>query len=200
MSMLPLKELIGELVGITTLYGPAGSGKTTICYAASKGRRKVVWIDADLAFNASRFNQISDIKTVSIARPMSVASQLTSLNRIRDMISELGPDCLVVVDSITVFFRGSQKPELMKDLAAHLSILKDISKKVPIIMTAQVYTDYRDSRVKMVGGDVLSYMSDCIVELTRDKVRNQRKMKVTRHRKVEIGKSILFKITAEGIE
>ena len=47
---------------ITTIYGPAGSGKTVLCLLCSiyvaKSGKKVVYVDSEGGFSLERFRQI----------------------------------------------------------------------------------------------------------------------------------------------
>ena len=49
---------------ITTIYGPAGSGKTNLCLLAAisiaRQNKKVIYIDTEGGFSVSRLDQLAD--------------------------------------------------------------------------------------------------------------------------------------------
>jgi DNA repair protein RadB len=72
-------------------------------------------------------------------------------------------------------------------------------KHIPILITNQVYADFENKdKIKMVGGDLLKYQSKCLIELKKND--SERKAVIVKHRSIEEGKNVSFKITDEGIE
>ena len=72
-------------------------------------------------------------------------------------------------------------------------------KKIPVLITNQVYADFdhRDE-VKMVGGDLLKYGSKCLLELKR--TEEYREIILRKHRSLPEGKRVKFKIVGPGVE
>ena len=112
---------------------------------------------------------------------------------------------LIVIDSIAMFYRlelGSTQDysEVNSSLAKQLVSLLKISREhdIPTILTDQVYADFENkNEVKMVGGDIIKYISKCIIELK--KFNSLRKAIIKRHRALPEGRMVDFIITQGGI-
>lgn len=105
---------------ITTIYGPAGSGKTNFCILAcvsqAKKGNKVVFIDTEGGFSIERFRQISGdtkeqdekyLENILILKPTSFEEQWTAFGR---LLKELKTDKaskinLIIVDGMTMLYR-----------------------------------------------------------------------------------------------
>lgn len=196
---------------ITTAYGPAGSGKTTVCLMASiaavQRGRKVIFADTEGGFSVERIRLLGGfceehLKSIMVIRPNDFQEQNRAIRNISQMANEkIG---LVVVDTISMLYRieCGRNPDIKavnNEMGIQISMLSEISRKknIPVLVTNQVYSDFeiRD-RVKMVGGDILKYSSKCLVEL--EKIRNGRKISVRKHRSLPENREILVKIEEKG--
>ena len=73
-------------------------------------------------------------------------------------------------------------------------------KEIPVLITNQVYANFEDrNQVNMIGGDVIKYISKCILELKKNNVIkiNDSKSKIykaiiKKHRSIEEEKSVEF--------
>lgn len=196
---------------ITTIYGPAGSGKTNLCliFAKQHSDKKIIYIDTEGSFSLSRFRQLSEhyadaLKNIILLKPTTFAEQKKAFEELKGLIhKEIGA---IIVDSIAMLYRleiGQTKKiyEVNKQLGAQLSTLTEIARKnnIPILVTNQVYADFdQKERVHIVGGDLLKYQSKCLIELQR--TETARKAIIRKHRSIEEGKKINFVITDLGIE
>jgi DNA repair protein RadB len=210
---------------ITTIYGPAGSGKTNFCLMISvsqaKKGNKVIFIDTEGGFSIERIRQLagenyeSILENIILLRPTSFAEQkeafTTILNKVK--ASKIGA---IIVDGITMLYRlelegnkeNSEKiREANRELAKQLRMLAEISgkKEIPVIVTNQIYYEFQceeDFRVgkektsRMVGGDLLRYWSKCLIELTNNK--GKRKLILRKHRSLP-EKELVFEIINDGI-
>ena len=179
---------------ITTIYGPAGSGKTNLCLLAAvsqaKKGKKVFYVDTEGGFSIERIKQLSKedydslLKNILLLKPLNFKEQQKDFEVLLKEINnnQIG---LIIIDSLTIHYRieigeaQQNKDELKikeinKELAKQLSILVELSRKknIPIILTNQVYYDFiedfskKDERTaRMVGGDLLKYWSKCHIEL-----------------------------------
>ena len=208
---------------ITTLYGPAGSGKTNLCLMAAvsvaKSGKKVVFIDTEGGFSVDRLKQLTSesvLKNILLLKATSFSEQQELFNRLLDEVnSNLG---LIVVDSIVMLYRlelglAREKESdkkitgINRSMARQLRILSEISRKklIPVIITDQVYSDFvkkdednpAEKQVHMVGGDLLKYWSKCIIEIK--KIGDKRKAILRKHRSMPV-KRFVFQINEGGIE
>ena len=85
-----------------------------------------------------------------------------------------------------------------KELAYQLSTLSRIArrKKIPILVTNQVYSDFKTGDISMVGGDLLKYWSKCIIKL--EKLDSSYKATIVKHRSLA-NKSVYFDIKERGL-
>ncbi|PIN88543.1 DNA repair and recombination protein RadB [Candidatus Pacearchaeota archaeon CG10_big_fil_rev_8_21_14_0_10_35_13] len=116
---------------ITTIYGPAGSGKTNICLLvavsqAGKGK-KVIFIDTEGGFSSDRARQIIGkektkeeieevLKNILILKPTNFEEQKKSMERLLEEIKNPESIGAIIVDGMTMLYRlelgekGTGKP------------------------------------------------------------------------------------------
>lgn len=196
---------------ITTIYGPAGSGKTTMCLMCSiamvNAGKKVIYIDTEGGFSIERLKQLegySDtvLKSILILKPTNFEDQQKAFRTVRQMVNvKIG---LVVVDTISMLYRiecgKTRNVKLVNNqMGVQISMLSEIARtmNIPVLLTNQVYSDFdvRDS-VRMVGGELLSYSSKCLIELV--KYKTMRKALVRKHRSMPENKETIFEIKEKG--
>jgi DNA repair protein RadB len=149
---------------ITTIYGPAGSGKTNfvILAAVSQARKdkKVIFIDTEGGFSTERVKQIAGedtekvLENILLLQPMDFNEQIKSFDRLLNELKNKGNIGLIVVDGMTMLYRlelaeaakkdGEKIKEINSELAKQLRILAEIARKnnIPILMTNQVYSEF----------------------------------------------------------
>lgn len=197
---------------ITTIYGPAGSGKTNLCLlcASTFSKKKVIYIDTEGSFSLSRFRQITTetekkLENVIIFKPTTFAEQKKAFQELRKL--DHTKTGIIIVDSIAMLYRlemGQTKNvyEVNKQLGMQLSLLTEIARKnnIPVLLTNQVYQDFEDKeKINIVGGDLLKYQSKCLIELQK-KGNGVRRAIIRKHRSIEEEKMIEFIITNLGVE
>ncbi|MBI2653330.1 DNA repair and recombination protein RadB [Candidatus Woesearchaeota archaeon] len=202
---------------ITTIYGPAGSGKTVLCLlcaiSISGNNKKVVYVDTEGGFSLERLKQITShlnqdykkaLDNIIFLRPTNFAEQKKSFEKLRGIVNDrIG---LIVVDTIAMLYRlelGKNEDihEVNIELGKQISYLTEIArnKKIPVLITNQVYTDFDNrDKVNLVGGDILKYGSKCLIELQITPNSNRRCI-LKKHRSLEAERAILFKIVEGGI-
>ena len=198
---------------LTTIYGPAGTGKTTVCMLAAiatmKAGKKVIFIDTESGFSTVRFKQLLQnentddyLQKIFLLKPGAFNDQMRSISRLKDLVNEkIG---LIVVDSISMLYRIEiGKHEGVKainaDLGLQLYYLNGIARKynIPVLITSQVYADFEEKeKVKVVGGDILKYGSKCIIAI--EKYKSYRKALIVKHRSFPEAKAVVFKIEENG--
>ncbi len=199
---------------ITTIYGPAATGKTTMCLLASismvKEGKKIIFIDTEGGFSVERLQQLTEehenvLKNILFLKPTNFKEQMVIFGKLKDLIDDkIG---LIIVDTISMLYRiemGKNKEEIQEVnrlLGQQISYLSEIARKknVPVILTNQVYADFENKEnVKMVGGDLLKYGSKCLIELK--KYKTKRKAILRKHRSLPENKEVVFEITQTGLQ
>lgn len=196
---------------VTTIYGPAGSGKTNLCIFCLKevvlNGKNVIYVDTEGSFSVARFKQVCDddaiLEKVIFIKPISFEEQKKSFDVMRKNLNDkVG---LVIVDSIASFYRlqyGSNKDiqDANRELGLQLNFLSEISrrKNIPVIITNQVYANFDDkNKVNIVGGDILKYASKCLIEL--QKGHKGRRLAILRKHRSLPEKEIMFEIHEKEI-
>ena len=202
---------------ITTIYGPAGSGKTNLCILCAMNTaregKKVIYIDTENNFSIERFKQICSsisqnyaklLNNLVFLRPASFDEQKKTFEKLKDIVNDkIG---LIIFDSVAMLYRleiGKNEDvyDVNKALGMQLAYLKEIASKkhIPILITNQVYSDFEEKdKVNMVGGDLLRYASKCLLELQITPSGNRRCI-IKKHRSIRENSEITFKIVEGGI-
>jgi DNA repair protein RadB len=170
---------------ITTLYGPAGSGKTNLCLLAAvdiaKKGKKVIFIDTEGSFSIDRLKQISDessFKNIILLKATKFFEQVQIFNKLIGRVSSnVG---LIIVDSMVMLYRlessiaKADKDEnkfqiLNMAMSKQLRILNEISRKkdIPIIITDQVYSDF-------LSNEKVQELKEKGIDINEEKAKNVR--------------------------
>ncbi|MBC8501041.1 MAG: DNA repair and recombination protein RadB [DPANN group archaeon] len=197
---------------ITTIYGPAGSGKTNMCLmtiASFPKNKKVIYIDTEGSFSLSRLKQITNnyksvMSRIIFFKPTNFDEQKKFFSKLKEIIKEdIG---LIILDTVAMLYRleiGRSKDvyNVNKELGIQLSYLSEIARKkgTPVIITNQVYASFDNKdKVNMVGGDILKYSSKCLIELQN--LDNVKRAILRKHRSLPDGKQVFFRIVDSGVE
>jgi len=197
---------------LSTIYGPAGSGKTCCCILASvdivRSGGKVIFIDTEGGFSVERLKQIAPdyekvLENMIFLKPVNFEEQKKAFEKLKSIVNE--KISLIVVDTISMLYRAelgksSDIYRINKELGLQLSYLSEIcrNKNIPIILTNQVYSNMgEDGGVNMVGGDIMKYSSKCLIELKNMK-GSKRLAILKKHRSIVGEKEIFFSIVNEG--
>ncbi len=202
---------------ITTIYGPAGAGKTLLCLLCSitmaRSGKKVIYVDTEGGFSVERMKQICvsinhDYKkildNVIFLKPTTFLEQKKSFEKLKEIVNDkIG---LIVVDTIAMLYRLElgkieEVHEVNRELGRQIAYLTEIARNsnIPILITNQVYHDFDDKdKVNIVGGDILKYGSKCLIELQITPNGNRRAI-LRKHRSIQAEKEILYKIVEGGI-
>ncbi|HLD98339.1 MAG TPA: DNA repair and recombination protein RadB [Candidatus Nanoarchaeia archaeon] len=154
---------------ITTVYGPAGSGKTNFCVlvtvSQAKKDNKVIFIDTEGGFSPDRFKQMTgeeyekSVKNVLLLKPTNFNEQKKIFDSLLKEINSDSKIGLIIVDSMTMLYRLEIADELSelnseykdskiksvnRELARQLRTLAEISRKknIPVIITNQIYYNF----------------------------------------------------------
>ncbi|MFC1691139.1 DNA repair and recombination protein RadB [Nanoarchaeota archaeon] len=200
---------------ITTIYGPAGTGKTNFCIAASiqaaKNGKKVIYIDSEGGFSVERFKQMINgsgekeeiINNIIFYKPTTFEEQRETFEKLKEAVNE--NTGLIVFDSVAMLYRlevgkTDDIVSVNRELGQQIASLTEITRKnnIPILLTNQVYSDFENpDNVKLVGGDILKYGSKSLIEL-KNLHSNKRGAILKKHRSLP-KKEIAFEIKEEGL-
>jgi len=202
---------------ITTIYGPAGSGKTNLCLLCAmntaRSRKKIIYIDTENNFSVERFKQICEsisqnyaklLNNIVFLRPATFDEQKKTFEKLKEVVNnKIG---LIIFDSVAMLYRleiGKNEDiyEINRALGMQLAYMIQIASKkhIPVLITNQVYADFEDkNKVNIVGGDLLKYASKCLLELQITPSSN-RLCIIKKHRHIAEDKEITFKIVEGGI-
>ncbi len=195
---------------ITNVFGESGSGKTNFCIqvAAEVSSRggKVGYIDTEKGFSAERFVQVAseeELEQIALMEPVSFDEQERDIESLHGLVEEEDVE-VIVVDSLVSLYRlnanGDNISEVNQRLSKQLSELSKIARKeeIPVVVTNQVYTNFDEEGIELVGRDVPRYWSKCLLKLSNED-KNLRKIEIEKHRSLPEGKSMQFQITDEGL-
>ena len=143
---------------ITTIYGPAGSGKTCLAMlcmiSTARSGKKIIYIDTEGGFSLERLKQIApDFKEVldmtTFLKPTDYREQKKIFEKLNEKINDrIG---LIIVDTIAMLYRlelGKDDSilEINRELGKQVAYLSRISrhKIIPVILTNQVYADFEN--------------------------------------------------------
>ncbi|PIN81594.1 DNA repair and recombination protein RadB [Candidatus Woesearchaeota archaeon CG10_big_fil_rev_8_21_14_0_10_30_7] len=194
---------------ITTIYGPAGSGKTNLvilaCVKSALIGKKIIFIDTEGSFSIERLKQLTPrynevLENLLFIKPTNIDEQ----QKIFEEVSKIKNFDLLIIDTMTYLYRLRRVKNSIKEandsLAEQMSFLLELTRKknIPVIITNQVYTDFENSQTRMLGGDIIGYASKCILEL-QSFHKNRRKIILRKHRSIAGEKELYFQILNEGI-
>jgi len=202
-----------EKDAITTIYGPAGSGKTNLLLLAAvetaKNGQKAVYVDTEGGFSIARLKQIAPKHTkimdnIIFFKPTTFEEQKKAFKKLKEIANtKIG---LIIVDTISMLYRLERNEEGIKEinraLGAQMFSLTEIArkKKIPVLIANQVYSPFESKeKVKMIGGDIMTYGSKCLIELQTG-TKGLRKAILRKHRSIAGEKEEIFRIVTKGIE
>jgi DNA repair protein RadB len=198
---------------ITSIYGPPGAGKTNFCLLAMSALKdkKILYVDTEGSFSLARFKQICPdtyeeiLNRTVFLTPTTYSEQKDAFEFMRKSVDEKFG--LIIVDSIASLYRlelgvSNDVQNVNRELSMHMALLTEIARKkrIPVIMTNQVYADIDDKdKVKTVGGDVTKYWSRVLLEIQKMK-GDLRKITIVKHRSIKEGNFAVFRIAQDGLE
>lgn len=210
-------EVLNDLLGggleagvITNVYGAAGSAKTGFALEAAvscleQGGR-VIFIDTEGGFSPERFLQMSNKKNLErllLYEPNSFDQQEKAIKEMKKLVEKENVD-LVIVDSAVALYRLERADggitEMNRRLAQQLATLSRLAreKKIPVLITNQVYSDFDTGELELVGRDIPKYWSKCLILLEKLEW-GRRRATLMKHRSRAEGLSATFDIVDKGL-
>lgn len=156
-----------ELIdGINCLYGPSASGKTNLClFMAAKAKGKVIFIDTENTFSAERikdFDKGANLDNIYFLKADSFEKQGKIIREL-ELLKKVD---LVIIDSLTKYYRKELQDKTNPDLAGQLQSLRSLykAKGCKVLVTSQVYsTD--ENKVMPLGGKLIRDFSKQLILL-----------------------------------
>lgn len=192
---------------VTTIYGPAGSGKTTACLMALAQvarEQKAVFIDTEGGFSVERLKLLAQdyeeiLPRTLVHSPTDFSRQDRDIHNLQRLGNRAG---IVICDTISSLYRaerGEDNAELNRELARQVALLVELARTrdIPVLITSQVYADFEDkTSIRLIGGDILTYSSKCLIELQIIH-SNKREAFLRKHRYLP-ERSMVFEIQGKG--
>lgn len=207
-----MDELLGggvESGSLTLLYGEAGTGKTNMCLQAArnvlKTGKKVALIDCE-GLSYERVGQIFEdenlLKNLLVFQVHSFEEQSDRVGKVARMAENRGELGLIIVDSLTVFYRlNLDDPLTRNDFIRQIDALTETARKanLPVIVTSQVYSNINLGGIEFLGGHVLRHNAKTILRL-EPRGKGVRSAVIIKHRSLPEGRHATYRITETGIE
>jgi len=188
------KFLGGYRNSITCIYGPAATGKTTMCLLAAleqaKYKKKILFLDTEQGFSVERAKQLCPefkerLNHIFVLNPKTFKQQEEQTLKISKNFD------LIIIDTIGSLYRLEIKKDKDKANDSLYKQLKHlIELKIPIIITNQVYSNF-ENNIKVIGGKMVEKFSYYLIKLGK----NPRKIMVEK----PVKKESLFDIKEEGV-
>lgn len=189
---------------ITTIYGPAGSGKSNLMLLAlTTVEAKAIFIDTEGSFSVDRLMQLAPeieglLDRVIVLKASTLEQQTQIVEKLPTMMKNVQ---LVIVDGIATQYRAAlarNVKDVNNELSRQVNTLYALASDhdIPVLLTSQVYADLEGEGVKVVGGDIIKYTSKCLIELRNE---DGREALVIKSRFLPSGKTRRFIIDTVGI-
>ncbi len=187
-----LELLEHPLKGLTIIFGPAGSGKTTLCLQLLAGRS--IYISTGRNFSADRLKTMRRDADALLGRLVVFEPvDLLALEKSVEAAVKLSRlSDLIVIDSLATYLRLAERKA--GNLALHRILQTLLKANCPVLLTTEIYDTFSEGHgVRLVGGEMLRLAADTLIEL------DGKVLTVRKHKEFQ-GRARDYRITDAGLE
>lgn len=160
---------------VCVIYGPAGSGKTTLmqlaCLAAAQDGHKILFFDTENGFSAERLRQLAGNSAACLEKIFVIKVQnfQDQCKKVYELVKIAGNFRLIVLDTVGAHFRKEYKADVygsQRELEKQMRILHEICRQIPVLIANQVYSTL-DGSLKMIGSEQILRWCDRVIRLEK---------------------------------
>jgi len=161
----------GVPYGLTSIYGPAGSGKSMIARAIAEQAlhdgKKVMYVISEVAIDApSRKKYPNNLYVVDYTKYLPKPKE--TLTQLMSVIEVIEPD-LVIIDSFSLLFSGTTAAMPESEIRSVVAELyKMVHGVLPVVGVHMVHGNYRD---QILGGTSNEHLCDVLIEMRGEIVK-----------------------------
>jgi len=217
----PLDDLLGggfDRGAVSQVYGPPAAGKTNVALAAAvevaADGGTAVYVDTE-GLSADRFEQVAsaraeraDLDLEALASRVVVQSAHDfeeQREAVRDVEEFAGRADLVVVDSVTGFYRleragDAMEGDALRAVGDQVTHLLSLARRhdLAVVVTNQVFADPDSDRTRPLGGNTLEHWTGLVLRVERFRGGNRRAT-LEKHRAKAAGETATFRIVEDGL-
>ena len=141
------------------------------------------------------------MKNLLVFQVHSFEEQGDRVNKVARMAETRGELGLIIVDSLTVFYRlNHDDPLVRNDFIRQIELLTETARKanIPVLVTSQVYSNINLGSIEFLGGHVLRHNAKTIIRLEL-RGKGVRSAVIIKHRSLPEGRNATYRITETGI-
>ena len=146
----------------------------------------------------------ADLSMLILNSPKTFEEQHRAIKELENLVA-LERIGLIVVDSLVALYRLELREEKIQEvnnkLSRQLAVLSKIARerKIPVLVTNQVYSDFETGDIELVGGNIPKYPCKTLLKLEKTGW-GRRKATLMKHRWKPEGKTSDFEIVDDGIK
>jgi len=196
---------------ITTVFGEAATGKSTLAYQSlinvAKMELSTIYIDTEHRFNTRRIAQIdnrTDISDfISLFQPETFTQQIQYLKNLKDLFNER-PFKLLIIDTISNLYR-LESCSIEKSIAKrrlleqHLARIHCETRRYGLFTLILSQVRSFKGKTSPIGEDCLYAYSRKVLELRKELINNKRFAILRKGISNMIDESLPYVITEKGL-
>ncbi len=196
---------------VTTVFGEAATGKSTLAYQSlinvAKMELSTIYIDTEHKFNTRRIAQIDDKTDISdfiaVFQPETFTQQIQYLKNLKDLLNER-PFKLLIIDTISNLYRLElcsieKKIALRRLLEQHLARIHCETRRYGLFTLIISQVRSFKGKTTPIGEDCLYAYSRKVLELRKGLI-NSKRFAILRKGSINLtDESLPYVITEKGL-